>query len=57
MCPQDKVLERMPTIPEWFGEFLGCDAPLDAPWRIEAEEIIRKAVPLEDMSLKVEDVK
>ena len=29
---EDEILEQMPMIPEWIGEFLGCDAPLDAPW-------------------------
>ena len=34
------------------GEFRGCDAPLDAPWRLEAEEILRAAVPAEDVALR-----
>ena len=54
---EDEILEQMPMIPEWIGEFLGCDAPLDAPWRVQAEALVRSAVPDEDLSLRVEDVK
>ncbi len=31
-------------IPEWGGELLGMDDPLDAPWRKKGEELIRAAV-------------
>jgi ribosome maturation factor RimP len=31
-------------IPEWGGELLGMDDPLDAPWRLKGEELIRAAV-------------
>lgn len=32
------------NIPEYAGEFLGMDDPLDAPWRRQGEELIRAAV-------------
>lgn len=32
------------NIPEYGGEFLGMDDPLDAPWRRQGEELIRAAV-------------
>lgn len=32
------------NIPEYGGEFLGMDDPLDAPWRLHAEDVIRGAV-------------
>jgi len=35
-------------LPEWFGDWDGRDEPLDAPWRREAEGIIRDAVAMLD---------
>lgn len=32
------------NIPEYGGEFLGMDDPIDAPWRRKGEELIRAAV-------------
>ncbi len=32
------------NIPEYGGEFLGMDDPLDVPWRRQGEELIRAAV-------------
>lgn len=30
------------NIPEWAGEMLGMDDPLDAPWRLKTEEVVRQ---------------
>lgn len=30
------------NLPEWAGEMVGMDDPLDAPWRLKTEDIVRQ---------------